>query len=102
MTVYLDTETTGLDDDDEIVELGIADAEGQVLVSTLVRPEHHTEWPEAEAINGTTTACVIAGIHCTSARSNGSIGSNLINPERGDSARLPLTDYQEQDNGITS
>ena len=58
MTAYLDTETTGLDSDDEIIEIAIVDAEGQVLLNTLVRPTHLTEWPEAQAINGISPAMV--------------------------------------------
>ena len=36
--VYLDTETTGLDRSDEIVEISIVDQTGQVLLDSLVRP----------------------------------------------------------------
>ena len=36
--VYLDTETTGLNRSDEIVEITIVDSEGQVLVDSFVRP----------------------------------------------------------------
>jgi DNA polymerase III subunit epsilon len=36
--VYLDTETTGLDRGDEIVEISIVDHDGQVLLNSLVRP----------------------------------------------------------------
>ncbi len=36
--VYLDTETTGLRDSDQIVEIGIIDADGRVLFESLVRP----------------------------------------------------------------
>ncbi len=36
--VYLDTETTGLERDDEIVEIAIVDHEGNTLIDTLVRP----------------------------------------------------------------
>ena len=51
-TVYLDTETTGLDADDEIVELTIIDDDGEPLINTLVKPINHTEWPDAENIHG--------------------------------------------------
>ncbi len=51
-TVYLDLETTGLDSDDEILEIGILDDSGEVLLDSLVRPVRHTAWPEAQAING--------------------------------------------------
>ncbi len=36
--VYLDTETTGLERTDEIVEISIVDQAGQVLLDSLVRP----------------------------------------------------------------
>ena len=57
--VYLDTETTGLEPGfDEVVDLAIADADGRLLVDSLVRPDHCTEWPEAEAIHGIAPAVV--------------------------------------------
>jgi DNA polymerase-3 subunit epsilon len=37
-TVFLDTETTGLDARAEIVDIAVIDAEGRVLLDTLVRP----------------------------------------------------------------
>jgi DNA polymerase-3 subunit epsilon len=52
-TVFLDLETTGLDPHaDEILEIGILDDAGTVLVDSLVRPERHRRWPGAEAIHG--------------------------------------------------
>ncbi len=36
--VYLDTETTGLERTDEIIEISIIDDAGQVLLNSLVRP----------------------------------------------------------------
>ena len=36
-TVYLDTETTGLSAEDEIVELTIIDDNGQPLINTLMK-----------------------------------------------------------------
>ena len=36
--IYLDTETTGLENSDEIIEISIIDDEGQVLFESLVRP----------------------------------------------------------------
>ncbi|MES9819562.1 MAG: 3'-5' exonuclease [Candidatus Thiodiazotropha sp.] len=50
--VYLDTETTGLDYSDEIVQLGVVDDEGKVLIDSLVRPQTVHSWPEAQAIHG--------------------------------------------------
>ena len=37
-TLILDTETTGLDAHDEVIQLGIVDMHGNVLLDTLVRP----------------------------------------------------------------
>ncbi len=37
--VYLDTETTGLGNDAEIVEIAIVDSEGATVLNTLVRPK---------------------------------------------------------------
>ncbi|MEZ4523553.1 MAG: 3'-5' exonuclease [Thermomicrobiales bacterium] len=37
-TIYLDTETTGLGSDAEIVDIAVVDARGQVLLDSLVRP----------------------------------------------------------------
>jgi DNA polymerase III alpha subunit (gram-positive type) len=54
-TVYLDLETTGLyPPADEILEITVVDHGGQVLLETLVRPEHMTSWPDAEALHGIT------------------------------------------------
>ena len=36
--VYVDTETTGLDRTDEIVEISIVDHDGSVLLETLIKP----------------------------------------------------------------
>jgi DNA polymerase III subunit epsilon len=36
--IYLDTETTGLGDGDQIVEICILDDEGKILIDSLVRP----------------------------------------------------------------
>jgi DNA polymerase-3 subunit epsilon len=58
-TVYLDLETTGLyPPTDEVLEVAIIDHRGQVLLESLVKPEHTTAWPEAEAIHGITPADV--------------------------------------------
>ena len=36
--VYLDTETTGLEKNDEIVEIAVIDKIGNVLINTLIKP----------------------------------------------------------------
>lgn len=51
--VFLDTETTGLDDYAEIVEIAIVDADGRTLLNTLVRPQGQVPW-EAVRVHGLT------------------------------------------------
>jgi DNA polymerase-3 subunit epsilon len=52
-TTFLDLETTGLDPvRDEILEIGILDDDGEILLDSLVRPERHQTWPAAQRING--------------------------------------------------
>ena len=51
-TVYLDAETTGLHESDEIVELTIIDDDGSILLNTLVKPIIHTYWPGAQRVHG--------------------------------------------------
>jgi DNA polymerase III subunit epsilon len=52
-TLILDTETTGLDDHDEVIQLAIIDMHGNVLLDTLVRPTVPVG-TEARAIHGIT------------------------------------------------
>ncbi len=52
-TLILDTETTGLDTHDEVIQLGIVDMHGTVLLNILVRPTSPIA-PEARAIHGIT------------------------------------------------
>jgi DNA polymerase III epsilon subunit-like protein len=52
-TLILDTETTGLDAHDEIIQLAIVDMQGNVLLQTLVRPTVPVG-TEARAIHGIT------------------------------------------------
>ena len=56
--VYLDTETTGLGAEDEIVELGVIGAGGEVLLDTLVRPSRPIP-PMASAVHGLTDTDVL-------------------------------------------
>ena len=51
-TVYLDTETTGLSAEDEIVELTIIDDDGKPLINTLMKPVNHAKWPRAQNVHG--------------------------------------------------
>ena len=53
--LILDTETTGLGDDAEVVELAVIDCTGVVLLDTLVRPSGPVP-AEAAAIHGITDA----------------------------------------------
>lgn len=50
--VCFDCETTGLDKvNDEVLQLSIIDGEGNTLMNQYFKPEHVTEWPNAEAVN---------------------------------------------------
>lgn len=49
--LILDTETTGLDDAAEIIELAIIDTQGRIYWNTRLRPKA-VAWPEAQAIHG--------------------------------------------------
>ena len=51
-TVYLDTETTGVADDDEMVELTIIDDDGEPLINTLIKPKFHRTWAGAQKVHG--------------------------------------------------
>ncbi len=53
--VILDSETTGLDDDAEIVEISIIDINGATLLDTLVKPQCEINL-EAQAIHGISAA----------------------------------------------
>jgi DNA polymerase-3 subunit epsilon len=55
--VYLDTETTGLDRDDEIVEISIVDSDGSLLFTSLVKPSRPIP-PDAQRIHHISNADV--------------------------------------------
>ena len=55
--VYIDTETTGLERTDEIVEISIVDFDGRVLFSSLVKPSKPIP-TEASRIHGITNQMV--------------------------------------------
>ncbi|MDI3339402.1 MAG: 3'-5' exonuclease [Sphaerobacter sp.] len=57
--LFLDTETTGLDEQAEIVEIAAVDARGTVLLDTLVRPRRPIP-VEARAVHGISDAMVAA------------------------------------------
>lgn len=47
----IDTETTGLNADDEIIQLSMLDGFCNVLFEALIRPDYHETWPEAMQFN---------------------------------------------------
>ena len=53
--VYLDTETTGLDEQAEIIEIAVVDTDGTPLLNSLVRPQNPVPW-EATQVHGLTDA----------------------------------------------
>lgn len=55
--VYLDTETTGLEKQDEIVEISILDFDGTILFESYIRPVNPLT-PAATKIHGITNAMV--------------------------------------------
>jgi DNA polymerase-3 subunit epsilon len=57
--VFLDTETTGLGNEDEIVECSVVDTDGASLFDQLIRPTRPIP-PDATAIHGITNADVQA------------------------------------------
>ena len=56
--LIIDTETTGLTDDDEVIQLAIVDLEGRVLLDTLLKPTVAIA-PEACAVHGITNQHLI-------------------------------------------
>ncbi len=50
--IAIDIETTGLDGDDEILELSIVSVSGDVLFASYFRPLYKSDWSDAEDVNG--------------------------------------------------
>lgn len=51
--IVLDTETTGLSSNyDEILQLSIIDNDGNTLYNQYFKPQHCSEWKQAQAVNG--------------------------------------------------
>ena len=52
--IIIDTETTGFHpyDGDELLQISIIDTDGNVLFDEYFKPQHRTEWKEAEQVNG--------------------------------------------------
>lgn len=48
----LDTETTGLNENDEVLSLSIIDFKGNILFDHLIRPSHRKTWVKAQEIHG--------------------------------------------------
>ena len=57
--LVLDTETTGLDNSAEIVQIGIVTLEGETLFNSLIKPARARRWPEAQRVHGIAPADVI-------------------------------------------
>lgn len=52
MDIILDTETTGLDYDDVILEIGICDMNSNILMDQRIKPKSKKSWAGAERIHG--------------------------------------------------
>lgn len=50
--VFIDTETTGLKGNDEVLSLAIVDEDGGELFYELVKPRRRRAWPRAQEVNG--------------------------------------------------
>lgn len=51
--IVLDTETTGLTENDELLQVSILDADtGSILFNSYILPCFRLEWPDAQAVNG--------------------------------------------------
>ncbi|MFC1936685.1 exonuclease domain-containing protein [Chloroflexota bacterium] len=55
--IFLDTETTGFENNDEVIEVAVIDHDGQVLLDTLVKPRKSIP-SGATAVHGITDANV--------------------------------------------
>ncbi|MBP8055172.1 MAG: 3'-5' exonuclease [Chloroflexi bacterium] len=59
--LVVDTETTGLGNDDEVISVAVVSATGEVLFSEMVRPTQRIH-PKASAVNGITDEMVVAAL----------------------------------------
>lgn len=50
-TIILDTETTGLNDTDELLQVSVVDVSGNILYNSMIKPMFHDEWSEAAKVN---------------------------------------------------
>ena len=53
-TLFFDLELTGVYDHDEILSITIVDGNGELIMDTLVKPEHTHSWRRTERIHGIT------------------------------------------------
>jgi len=56
--LILDTETTGLDNRAEIVQIGIASLDGKELFNSFVQPAKTRRWPDAQRVHGISWSAV--------------------------------------------
>lgn len=66
--IVIDTETTGLTCDDELLQVAITDGEGNELHDAFYRPRHLRSWPEAQEVNGISPDDVAGCCHADSDR----------------------------------
>ena len=52
--LFFDLELTGFYDRDEILSISIVDGRGELIMDTLVKPEHTKKWKRTEKIHGIT------------------------------------------------
>ena len=56
--IVFDTETTGVTEDDEIIQLSIIDGNGKTLINEYVHPYWKKDWAAAARVNGITPEMV--------------------------------------------
>jgi len=56
--VIIDTETTGVKANDEVIQIAAIDGNGNVLLDTLINPLTRKRWPKAQAIHNITPQMV--------------------------------------------
>lgn len=49
--LVIDTETTGLTEQDEVIEFSAVGPDGSTVYSTRIKPSRICEWPDAEKVN---------------------------------------------------
>lgn len=66
--IVIDTETTGLTCDDELLQVAVTDGDGNELHNELYRPLHVKSWWEAQKVNGISPDDVAGCRHASSDR----------------------------------